>query len=166
MSHGCMRSMAKHLIQDRFNEHRRTLKIFHCECMIDCFGNKSMAFEPGTCTLMQGWWQVRISLGKAKAQCLCEEVMVAIPGALIVQRQQKEIGQFKLLQHGLAVVLANDSITERPIQTVKYGSLQQERADMLRLLMEYFFRQVIYDVAMASGEGRNKTGRIGAALHG
>src|SRR5438034_6206534 len=165
MPHGGMRALAKHLVQNRLDECRSPLEIMCCQSMIDSFGNEAMVFEPGACPLMENGEQVRMCLGEAKAQRLCKEMVVAVPGALIVQRQQEEVGLLEPFQCGLPVALPGHGITEGPVQTVAQGSLQQERADMLSLLAEHFFRQVIHDVAMTASKGGDKPGDILSPLH-
>ncbi len=50
------------------------------------------------------------------------------PGALIIQRQQEEVGLVELFQHGLAIALAGHGIAERAIQAFEDRGLQQEGA--------------------------------------
>src|SRR5438067_12992187 len=108
-----MRPLTKHLVQERLNEGVRALEISRCQSVVDSFGNEVMAFEPGACPLVEDGEQVRVCLAEAKAQRLGEEVVVAVPGALIVERQQEEISLLELFQHALAVALAGDNLTER-----------------------------------------------------
>src|SRR5438270_12081907 len=93
-------------------------------------------------------------------------MVITVPGTFIIERNEKQVGLFELLQHLLAPGLTGHSIAERPVQAIEDGGLQQERTDMLRLLAQHFFRLIIHDVAMASSEGGDEAGKIFSPLHG
>ena len=66
-------------------------------------------------------------------------MVITVPGPFIIERNEKQVGLFELLQHLLASGLTGYSIAERPVQAIEDGGLQQERTDMLRLLAQHFF---------------------------
>ena len=69
---------------------------------------------------------------QARAQHVGEEVVVAVPPAAVVERDQEQVAALQRLQHGLAAVLAGDGIAQRAAQPVQDGGLQQEVLDVAR----------------------------------
>src|SRR3712207_796665 len=62
--------------------------------------------------------------------------------------------------------MSRGGVAQRTAQTLKDGCSQQEALSTLWLAAENFFNQVIYDVAVIAGEGRNEAGSILPPLHG
>ena len=53
-----------------------------------------------------------------------EEVVIAIPLALIVKRDDEQVAALQGLQHPSAIFLAGDGIAQRAAQPVENGGLQ------------------------------------------
>ena len=69
---------------------------------------------------------------QARPQHVGEEVVVAVPPAAVVERDQEQVAPLQGLQHGLATVLAGDGVAQRAAQPVQDGGLQQEVAGRAR----------------------------------
>jgi hypothetical protein len=107
--------------------------------------------------------QVRNAAGlfglQAGAQQVGEQVVVAPPGAHLVQGNHEEPGPFGLLQQRLAARPAGDGITQRAAEPLKHRGLQQERAYLPGLVLEHLLGQEVQDEAVAAGErGREPDG--------
>jgi hypothetical protein len=53
-----------------------------------------------------------------------KEVMITIPVALVIQRNNKEVASLQGLQPRIAFFLAGDGIAERAVQPVENGGLK------------------------------------------
>ena len=56
---------------------------------------------------------------QVRTKHVCEEMVVAIPPATIVERDQEQVRPVQRLEHGLAAVLAGDGIAQRAAQPVE-----------------------------------------------
>ncbi len=120
------------------------------------------------CGDRQGFATFGQALGQPLAQQVAEEVVIAIPTALTVQRYEKEVGAFKESQHFQAVrrILAHDRLTERTTHPLQDRRAQQEGLHRWRLLIQHLLDQVIHHKAMAAGEGVDKSVDVaGVSLH-
>src|SRR5437764_2513096 len=82
------------------------------ERMPHCLRKLTVLGIPLTGTQVEGGNLLSLHLQQALAQGFSEEGMVAEPAALPIERHDKEVGPFELLQHLLASLLAEDRITE------------------------------------------------------
>ena len=53
-----------------------------------------------------------------------KEVMIAIPVALVIQRNDKQVASLQGLQQRVAFLLAGDGIAQRATQPVENGGLE------------------------------------------
>ncbi len=97
---------------------------------------------------------------------LGEEVVIAEPVTLSVERDDEQVGALEGLQHGRAAHAAGDGIAERSAQLLENGGLQQEVPDRFRLSPQHFFDEVIQHKTVAARERLDEAGRIRVALHG
>ena len=58
-----------------------------------------------------------------------------------------------------------NSITKASGQPIQDGGFQKEPLDRFRLAMQHFIGKVIHNVAVATGEGLDKSGNVVAELH-
>ncbi|MNC95591.1 hypothetical protein D3C83_127460 [compost metagenome] len=68
------------------------------------------------------------------AQKVGEEVVIAVPLALMVERNEKEIGALQMIEYAGAVVASGDGIAQRRVKTVENRRPPQEGAGLGRLL--------------------------------
>ena len=95
-----------------------------------------------------------------RLQHIGEEMVIAIPLALIVERNDEEIAALQSFQHRFAILLPGDGITQRAAQPIENRGLQQETADTFGLALQDFFHQIVQHKAMAAGEGLNEAGGV------
>jgi hypothetical protein len=67
---------------------------------------------------------------QARSQHVGEEMVVAIPPAAVVERDEEQIPPIERLQRGPAVVLARDGVTQRAAQAAENRGPEQEAPDM------------------------------------
>ena len=98
------------------------------------------------------------------AQEIGEQVVVAPPPPLLVERDQEQAGPLDRLQQLLAVRAAHHGVAQRPAQPVEDRGLQQERAQLGRLAFEHLLGEVVEHEAVAPGELGDEPGDVAAAL--
>src|SRR5919106_6926274 len=77
-----------------------------------------------------------------------KKMVITIPVTLVIQRDKKEVASLQGIQPCIASALAgpfgmvpNHGITQRTIQTVEDGGLEQEASSMFRLALQHLFHQ-------------------------
>src|SRR5437667_12609298 len=92
--------------------------------------------------------------------------MVTIPAPFVIQREQKQIGLFQNIEHGLATCLFPHGIAEWAAEALQDAGVQEEVLDSCWLLVEHFFQQIVHYIAMAAAERRDEADRIVMTLQG
>ena len=92
-------------------------------------------------------------------------MMIAIPLALVIQRNDEQVASLQGLQHPSAVFLAGDGIAQRAAQPVEDGGLEQEAADTFGLTLQDFFDQIVQHETVSAGEGPDEPGGVLSPLH-
>ncbi len=94
-----------------------------------------------------------------------EEVVVAVPAATVVERDDEQVGAVERLQHGGAVVAAGDGVAQRTAQPIENRGLNKEIPHTFGLPIEHLVDQVVDDVAVVARESGDEPGDVVAALH-
>src|SRR5664279_4033640 len=100
-----------------------------------------------------------------RTQHVGKELVVAIPAAAIVERDQEQVPAFQSLERGLATVLPDNRVAQWAAQPAQDGGLQQEAPDMFGLTLQDLFDQVVDDVSVVPGEACDESGDVVSALH-
>ena len=133
---------------------RRPLEILAGQRVADRLGPLAVLLVPVARPPVQLGDVVGLLVQQARPQHVGEEMVIAIPLAAVVERDQEQVPSLQRLQHGLAAVLAGDGIAQWAAQPVQDGGLQQEAADILGLALQDLLDQVVDDVAVVPGEAR------------
>src|SRR5688500_10367484 len=96
-------------------------------------------------SLVQGWDLVRVVGKEARAENVGEQVVVAVPGAVRVERNEEEVAALEVLEHAGAVGTAGDGVAERTGEPVEHSGAEQEVADLARLSGKDLVGQVVDD---------------------
>src|SRR5262249_24305039 len=106
--------------------------------------------------------------GEALSQPLREEVVVAIPAPLVVQRGEGQGGAREIGRGGLTRNrgIEHYGITQRRAEVVKDRGAQQELLNAFGLPLQNFFHQVIQHEMVAAGERADEAGRVWLSLQG
>ena len=137
--------------------------------MLEGLQVQAVGFEPGAGAQVAGGQACAVPAAGAVLQALAqqvgEQVVVAVPAALVVKRDDKQVAALNGLQRRLAGpgVRLQHGIAQRAAQPVKDGGAQQEGLDFRRLAAQHLLHQVIQDEVVAAGERVNKAGGIDAA---
>ena len=87
-----------------------------------------------------------------------EQVMVAVPPPLVVERDNEEVLPLERLEHPLTVGPSGQGITQLTGQLVENAGVEQELPHVVGLAVQDFFDQVVEDEAVAPGEGVDEPG--------
>ena len=86
------------------------------------------------------------------AEKLAEQVVVAVPLASGVNRDEEEVGAFEFLEDLSALATFREGVTERARQTLEDGRSNKERAQLVGLAFEDLGGEVVDEVAIVAGE--------------
>ena len=98
--------------------------------------------------------------GQPGAQRVGEEVVVAVPPALVVERDDEQVLALEGLEHRLTVGAAGQRVAEAAGQLVEHGGVEQERAHLVRLAVQHLLDEVVEDEPVAAGEGLDEPGDV------
>ena len=111
--------------------------------MVNRVIDQTLALKPGGRHPLQSCGRARLPLLQASAKQIGKQVVIAVPLALIVHRQQEQVGRFQMLEHLLGLplnpcrrrlicssTLCEDRIAERAAQALENRGLQHERFDL------------------------------------
>jgi hypothetical protein len=115
---------------------------------------------------MEGLDAVRLDQPELVAQQFAEEVVVAIPLAFGVERDEEEVRGLELPQKAPGVVPIGDGVAKWGAEAIEDGRLQQEGADLLGLAGQHFGAQVVNDVAVIAGEVLDERVGVGSPSQG
>ena len=97
------------------------------------------------------------------AQDLAEEVVVAVPAAMVVEGDQRQVRVLEPLEAGRAVLAAGHDVAQRRRQALEDRGLEQEVAGVGRLAVEHLGRQVVDELAVVACERGDERVGLGAA---
>ena len=95
---------------------------------------------------------------QAGPQRLAEQVVVAEPPPLVVQRDDEEVGPFQRLQHPLTVGPSGQGVAELAGQLVRHAGVEEEFRYARGLPVQDLLDQIVQDVAVATGERVDEPG--------
>ena len=96
---------------------------------------------------------VGIPAGQPGAQCVREEMVVAVPPALVVERDDEHVPALEHLQHLLTVGATGQGIAESARHLIEHRGIEQELADLVRLAAQDLLNEIVQDEPVASREG-------------
>jgi hypothetical protein len=145
-------SAAEGLAKVLLHESRRPCPVAGRQDMPNRVVDQAVPFVPGCGSAMQLRFLSSLDPVQPGAEEIAEQVMEAVPAALLVQGDQEQVGALECLEHVLAVGIAGDRVTKRAGETLEDRRPEQERPHPVRLALQYLLAQVVEDVAMSSRE--------------
>ncbi len=115
-------------------------------------GEQSVLGEPSAGRGVQLTDPVGMTRSQTGTQCVGEEVVVAIPPALVVERDHEQVLALEGLQHRLTVGTTGQGVAEPAGHLVEHGGVEQERAHLVRLPVQNLLDEVVEDEPMAARE--------------
>ena len=149
-----------------FDQPRGPVRVAPRQRMADRLVHLALPLVPVRRPQMQGGNEIRLPPVQVTAEHLGEEMVVAIPAALFVERDEEQVGLLGVLQQGLSVVLTRHGVAQLRAQVIQQAGVQQEALHSLRLGRQDLLGQVVQHEAVAPGEGGDEGGGVGMPAHG
>ena len=100
--------------------------------MADGLGPFALALVPLTGPSVQLRSTLGLLVFEMSLQDVGEQVVIAVPATLIVERNDEEIPPLQGAQHRLAVASLGDSVTERAVHPFEDAGVQEKHPDLVR----------------------------------
>ena len=114
--------------------------------------------------------QRRYFFGQRPAQLqpqeIPEQVVVAKPCPLGVERHHERVGVLELQQDPIRARAAGQQIGQLAVDPIEQGGTQQQLLDVVRLALQHLGEQVLGDRAVAAGELRHEALGVGVTSQG
>ena len=94
-----------------------------------------------------------------------EEVVVPVPAATVVERDEEEVRPVEPFDHGGAVGATGHRVAGLGGEPIEDRRVEQERADLLGLVLEHLLGEEVDDEAVVAGEAGDEVGGVDAPLH-
>ena len=134
--------------------------------MVDGIRREPILGVPVTGPLMKLTDTIRRLQLQLVAQEIAEEVVIAIPLARAVERNDKQVALLQRQQERVAIRTSGDGIAQRGRHAIKQGGLQQKVLDVGGLALDDILHEVIQDMAIAAGERFQQPRHIVTAAQG
>ena len=144
---------------------RRAPEIFGGQRVADGLGRLAVLLVPRARPPVQVRDLAGPLVEQPRLQHVAEQVVVAVPPAAVIQRDQEQVPPVQRRQHGLAAVPPGDRIAQRAAQPAQDAGLQQEVLDRPGLTLQHLLGQVVHDVTVITGEAGDEAGHVVPALH-
>ena len=126
----------------------------------DGLAGRAGLLVPGRRAAVQRRHEVRPGSRELVPQQLREEMVVAIPLALGVERHQQEAGPLEVLEPPRRARASGDPVAERSAQAIKDRRREQERAHVRRLGVEHLEAEIVDDGPVVARERRDERARV------
>ena len=133
--------------------------------MADGLGRLAVLLVPRARPPVQVRHLAGLLVEQPRLQHVGEELVVAIPPAAVIERDQEQVPPIQRLQHGLAATLPGDGIAQRTAQPTQDRGLQQEGLDTFGLTLQHLLAQVVDDVTIIAREAGDEAGDVVSPLH-
>ena len=109
--------------------------------------------------------QARLLVEQASSQDIREEVVVAIPMAAVIERNDEQVLSIECLQRVLATVVTRYGVADGPVESAQDRSLEQKPSDLVGLALEHLADEIVDDETVITREGSNEPRDILPTLH-
>jgi hypothetical protein len=148
---------AESLVEVLLHQPRRPRVVARGRGVPDRLIDQPVMLTPGGGPPVEFGDKVGLGLHQSGTEEIAEQMMEAVPAALLVQGNQEQVGPLEVLQHVLAIGAFGDRAAQWTTQPLQDGGSEQELPDPVGLSLEHLLAQVVEDVAMGSGEGVQKS---------
>src|SRR5918997_4371717 len=164
--HGGALAAAPSLLDPLLDQARRTLVVRGGERMPYRLAKVPVVLVPARGQEVQLVRKFGAFAPQAAAQEVGEEVVVAGPPALVVQRDDEEVLRLQLLKHLLPVIAACEGVAQGGAHALNHGGPEQEPPHPFGLAFEDLLGQEVKDVTVATGESFYEARDVVAVAHG
>src|SRR6266567_6918380 len=121
---GGLLSTPAHAWPCQLDQVRRSLEILGGQRVADRIGRRTIVLVPLARAPVQSSYLMGLLRQQMHREHFGKEVVIAIPVALVIERNDKEVASLQGLQPLAAFLLAGDGIAERAMQPVENGGLE------------------------------------------
>src|SRR5260370_34019298 len=114
--------------------------------------------------MMQFGHGVGLALLQACAQEIGEKLVISIPGMLLIQGNDEEVGLLQVQKPCPTVRVSCHLLAKGSTQTIQERGVQQKLLDLFRLLLKHLFHEVGYKSVVTARESRENTSSITLSL--
>ena len=157
-------SRLAHRRNRQLDELRSAGEVLGGQGMGDGLSSLAVALVPVARPPVQHGYDSRLLVENTDGEDVGEQVVVAVPLATVVERDDEQVRSLQRLEHRLARRLARDGIAERSRETTEDRRVQQETADLRRLAVEHLVGEVVDDEAIVACEVGDERGDVVTAL--
>jgi hypothetical protein len=118
---------------------------------------------PTARAIVEKWHDVGLRSRQLVLEKVREERVVAVPLALRVERDQKQVRALELLEDLCGAGAVRDGVAERPAQPSEDRRVEEERAELRGLTGEQLPRQVVDQISVVAGKCVDHAARVGFA---
>lgn len=143
------------------------LVVLRFERMMDRLGPLAVGFVPFTSPAMECGERLGLRVGEVGAQDIGEQVVVAKPLSVGVERNQEEVLALETVEHVPAAArLVRDGVAEGRTHAAQDRCRQEEVAKIVGETREDLINEVVEDVASAAGKILDERRRVVTAFKG
>jgi hypothetical protein len=153
-----------HRRHGQLHEVRGPLVVAAGQGMPDGVGGITVVLEPGTGPPVQPPDVVRLLFEQVRAQHVGEQVVVAVPLPMVVERDEEQVGPLQRHQPRRAAGLTGDGVAQPTGEPVEDGGPQQEAAHVGGLAGQHLLGQVVHDEPVVAGEPGDRRAGVVAVL--
>jgi hypothetical protein len=81
----------------------------------------AICLQPACRSTVQVSFSIGLAAGELREEHLAEELVIPVPRAVAIERHQETVLPFQHLEYLARAGCAEDSVTQRPREAVKYG---------------------------------------------
>ncbi len=127
-----------------------------CQGMAKSLGSVTVGLEPVSCAVVQVGDAAGVLVGEAGPEDIAEQVVVPVPAATVIERDQEQVRPFKGVENHLRVASPGHRSTQVRREPAQDRGLQQEDSDVVGLTIEDLIREVVDDESVVTGEARDE----------
>ncbi|MFE6487492.1 hypothetical protein ACFVGN_31790, partial [Streptomyces sp. NPDC057757] len=105
-----------------------------------------------------------VFVGQVRAKDVREEMVIAVPAALVVEPDDEQVGPVEDFEHGSAVPASGDGVAQRAVEAAQDGRPEQEVTHVIALAGQDLVDQVVEDVPVVTGESGDEVRDVRAPL--
>ena len=121
---------------------------------------RAVPLAPICCPLQVHGQQLRVAPLELRTEEIAEQMVVAIPLAVIVERDDEGIGTREVLKRSSRVVYAEHCIAQGRRHVIEDRRPEQETLEMVRLAVQHLFHEVVGDLLLIAGQTGSPHGGI------
>ena len=159
-------AVAAHLRQRQLGELGGLVEVARGKCVRDGGRGLAVLGVPGAGPPVQRNRGIRIFFEETRAEYVGEEVVIPIPLAPIVERNDEQVLPIQCFECRLASGCPRHRVAQRSLEPVEDGRLQHEAPHGFGLAVQHLAREVVDDETVVTGETGDEARDVLPALHG